>query len=153
MAATVDRWTPEGRRFMQEIEKLKKLTVRVGYIHGKDASEQGVDIADIAAWNELGTARSPAHPFMRSSADNHTEEIRAFGAAQVRRLLTGAKAQDVLSAMGTMQKALIQNEITEGRFAANDPYTIRKKGSDVPLVDTGRMRQSVHIVVKRKGAG
>ena len=33
----------------------------------------------------------------------------------------------------------------------NAPSTIRKKGSDKPLIDTGRLRQSVNYVIKPKG--
>lgn len=150
MAKTVDRWTPEGQRFMRELERLKKQRVCIGFQHGTD-TDQGVDIADIAAWNELGTVRSPSRPFMRNSIDNHTDEIRAFAAAQMRRLLAGTDAREVLNAMGTMQKGIMQYEITEGHFQANSASTIRRKKSDRPLVDTGRMQQSIHFVIKPKG--
>ena len=29
--------------------------------------------------------------------------------------------------------------------------TIKRKGSDKPLIDTGTMRQSVHYVIEKKG--
>ena len=69
-----DRLTPEGKKFYAEIEKLKRLQVRVGYKAG-DKEQDGVDLCDIAMWNELGTVRSPARPFMRQSVDNHLDEI------------------------------------------------------------------------------
>ena len=31
-----DRLTPEGKKFFKEIEKLKKMQVRVGYQQGED---------------------------------------------------------------------------------------------------------------------
>ena len=39
----------------------------------------------------------------------------------------------------------------EGDFEPNAPSTIRKKKSDKPLIDTGRMRQSVMTVIDKKG--
>ena len=39
----------------------------------------------------------------------------------------------------------------QGGFAPNAESTIKKKGSDQPLIDTGYMRQSVNYVVKRRG--
>ena len=50
------------------------------------------------------------------------------------------------------QKGLIQRKIVDGTFEPNAPSTIRKKGSSRPLIDTGRMRQSVNFIIRRKGA-
>lgn len=150
MAGVRDRLTDDGRRFMREIERLKRQRVCIGYQHGKDR-DNNVDVADVAAWNEFGTIRSPSRPFMRNSIDNNVDKIKAFGAAQVRRIAAGATSRDVLNAMGAMQKGLMQHEITEGHFVANAPSTIRRKKSDRPLVDTGQMRKSIHFVIKLKG--
>ena len=48
-------------------------------------------------------------------------------------------------------RGLVQETIKEGEFSPNAPSTIKKKGSDKPLIDTGHMRQSVMTVVDRKG--
>jgi hypothetical protein len=151
-----DRLTPEGKRFFQQIAELKKLQVRVGYQQGEAADENGVDMADIAMFNELGTARSPARPFLRQSADNNKNTIEKFCKAQLQQVAKGGTAQQALNAIGVMQTGLVQNEITTGGFAPNAPSTIAnktkggKKG-DVPLIDTGKMMQSVHHVIKPKG--
>ena len=80
-----DRITPEGRRFLGQIEQLKKLQVQVGFQAGAAADEDGVDIANIAMWNELGTSRSPARPFMRKSVDENTDKIKSMCARQLKR--------------------------------------------------------------------
>ena len=147
-----DRITPEGRRFLGQIEQLKKLQVQVGFQAGAAAAEDGVDIANIAMWNELGTSRSPARPFMRKSVDENTDKIKSMCARQLKRLAQGASAQDILEKIGVFQKGLIQRKIVDGTFEPNAPSTIRKKGSSRPLIDTGRMRQSVNFIIRRKGA-
>ena len=147
-----DRITPEGRRFLGQIEQLKKLQVQVGFQAGAAADEDGVDIANIAMWNELGTSRSPARPFMRKSVDENKDKIKAMCARQLKRLAQGASAEDILEKIGVFQKGLIQRKIVDGTFEPNAPSTIRKKGSSRPLIDTGRMRQSVNFVIRRKGA-
>ena len=147
-----DRITPEGRRFLGQIEQLKKLQVQVGFQAGAAADEDGVDIANIAMWNELGTSRSPARPFMRKSVDENTDKIKSMCARQLKRLGQGASAQDILEKIGVFQKGLIQRKIVDGTFEPNAPSTIRKKGSSRPLIDTGRMRQSVNFIIRRKGA-
>ena len=146
-----DKLTPEGRRFMQTIKELDDLEVRIGYQHGEATEDDGTDICDIAAWNELGTATAPSRPFMRQSVDNNEAQINGFLQTQKQRLLAGESAQQVLNSIGIFQKKLIQKTIVDGSFVPNAPATIAAKGSDRPLIDTGRMRQSVNYVIKRKG--
>lgn len=154
MGIGYDRLTPEGKKFYAELEKLKKLRVAIGYQQGQGTSEDGVDMADIAMWNELGTSGAPSRPFLRKSVDENEEKIIVFGQLQAKRLTQGATAQEILTALGAMQKGLVQEKIVDGNYAPNAPSTIRKKGSDKPLIDTGRMRQSVNFVITEKeGSG
>jgi hypothetical protein len=147
-----DRLTPEGKKFFQQLAELKKLQVRVGYQQG-EASEDGVDMVDIAMFNELGTARSPARPFMRQSADANKNTIDKVCKAQLQKIARGGTAEQALNALGAMQTGLIQDTITKspGWAKPNAPATVEKKGSDVPLIDSSKMMQSVHHVIKPKG--
>ena len=68
MAKVIDKETKAGKKFRQEIEKLKKLQVRVGYQRGEENIEsegESADLCDIAVYNELGTENIPSRPFMR----------------------------------------------------------------------------------------
>lgn len=144
--------TRDGKRLRKQIDELMKLELRVGFQHGEEADDAGVDIADIAMWNELGTARSPARPFMRQSVDNNAARINAMCKAQLQAIASGSRtAKEALNALGALQKALVQDTIRNGEFVENAPSTIKKKGSDQPLIDTGRMRQSVNFTIKPKG--
>ena len=147
----IDRLTPQGKQFERMLKELTSKEVHVGFQRGDAKDENGVDMCDIAMWNELGTVRSPARPFMRQSVDNHTDEInRKFQSLQAT-ILTGRSAEQILKELGIFQKDLMQNEIITGDFVPNAPSTIRRKGSSKPLIDTGRMRQSVNYVIKPKG--
>jgi hypothetical protein len=148
-----DKVTPKGKDFFRQIAELAKLQVRVGFQQGA-ASEGGADIVDVAMWNELGTEHIPPRPFLRQSVENNAAQIKAMAEAQVKKLVKGqTTAQGALQALGTMQKGLIQNEIKSGGFTPNAPRTIAKKGSAQPLIDTGRLRQSVTFVIQEKGGG
>ena len=150
-AKPIDRLTPPGKQFERMLKELTSKEVHVGFQRGDAKDENGVDMCDIAMWNELGTVRSPARPFMRQSADNHLDEInRKFQSLQAA-ILTGRSAEQILKELGLFQKDLMQAEITGGDFVPNAPSTIRRKGSSKPLIDTGRMRQSVNYVIKPKG--
>lgn len=153
MEVVIDKLTEEGKRFMEAIRELGELQVRVGFQRGREISqENGVDLCDIASWNELGTSTNiPSRPFLRDSVDKHAEEINAFLEAQTKLLVKGTSAQQVLKNIGMFQKAKIQEEITDGSFEPNADSTIWKKGSDHPLIDTGLMRNSVNYIICRKG--
>ncbi len=147
------RVTPEGQRLQRILKELKELEVRVGFQHGKTVEPDGTDICDIAAWNELGTEHTPARPFLRKSVDDNKNRIKAFLEYQMQQMIHGVSAEQALKEIGIFQKDLIQEKITEGSFIPNAVSTIIQKGSSKPLVDTGRMRQSVNYVVKKKESG
>lgn len=153
MAADFEiKLTPEGKKFKKQLEELTKLEVAVGYQKGQ-GSEDGVDMADIALFNELGTVHIPSRPFIRDSLNNNKDKITQFMQKAAKGIGNGASAEDVLKQIGVFQKGLIQKEITNGSFVPNSSATIKKKGSDKPLIDTGRMRQAVNFVIRKKGGG
>ena len=154
MSANVrDTVTPDGRRFERMLRELGSLQVRVGFQQGGATEDDGTDICDIAMWNELGTERAPARPFLRMSVDENEDKIKDFLKSKKADIVGGASAEQVLKEIGIFQKDLIQEKITNGSFVPNSAYTIAKKGSSKPLIDTGRMRQSVNYVIKEKGSG
>lgn len=150
-----DRMTVEGRRFFEQIEELKKLQVRVGIQAGAAQSDEGVDLLDIAVWNEVGTDTIPARPFMRQSADGNKAAIEKMCKAQLQKVAQGETAEQALNAIGVTQKELIRDTITKSKSwaEANAESTIKKKGSDVPLIDESHLLQSVNYVITPKGGG
>ena len=151
-AKAKDKLTPDGEKFYAEIEKLKKLQVRVGFQQGTAQEEDGTDICDVVMWNELGTSSTPSRPFLAMSVDDNADKINAFLKGQLKLLAQGrTTAEGILKAIGVFQKGLIQEKIKSGDFEPNAPSTIAKKGSDKPLIDTGTMRQSVNFAVTKKG--
>lgn len=142
--------TPEGKRFFQELEKLQKLEVKIGFQSGEADYEDGTDLVSVAAYNEFGDSNTPARPFMKQSFEANEDKLRKQGERSNIALSNGASAEDVLKEFGVFAKGLIQEEIVEGGFAPNAPSTVRRKGSDQPLIDTGHMRQSVNYVIKSR---
>lgn len=156
MGKVTDNWTPEGRRLMKELRELERLEVRIGYqrgtLSGDPDDSSRADLVDIAMWNEFGTVNIPSRPFMRDSVDKHEAAINHMLTAQKDALLHGATAREILNTAGLFQQDLIQTEIEQGDFVANAKLTIRRKGSDKPLIDTGTMKNSVHYQIVKKGS-
>ena len=148
-----DTVTGDGKKFEKLLKELADKEIRVGFQHGKAAEEDGTDICDVAMWNELGTENIPSRPFIRMSVDENESKIEEFLKGKVKELVNGADAEQILKEIGLFQKDLIQEKITEGSFVPNADSTIQRKGSSKPLIDTGRMRQSVDYVIQKKGSG
>ena len=159
-----DTYTPEGKKFFAEIQKLVELEVQAGFtidksgygesdnsVNAEDYPE-GPTVAEVAAWNEFGTVHIPPRPFMRQSVDKYESQIKTMCAEQLKAIAEGsANADEALRAIGALQVGLIQHEIGAGGFVENADSTIKQKDSSQPLIDEGRMRQSVLYVVKKKG--
>ena len=140
--------TPEGRTFLDTILELGKKKVYVGFPAGGAAYDDGVTVAQVAAWNEFGTSRMPARPFMHQTLSEHKDEIKQMFVDAGKAAASGENAEKIYNQLGVKAKAMMQEQIVEGTFAPNAAYTIRKKGSDKPLIDSGLMRQSVTYVIR-----
>lgn len=149
--------TSDGIKFKKELEELKSMEVFVGFQAGenmeedKDSGKQ-VDMVQIATWNELGTRTSPPRPFLRGSVDDNRDKINSTTASLLQRFIKGDTAESVLKKLGAFAVGLVRKKILDGPWIPNAPSTIKKKKSDRPLIDTGRMRQSVHYVIRKKGS-
>ncbi|MCD8397538.1 MAG: hypothetical protein LUD12_10245 [Lachnospiraceae bacterium] len=142
--------TAEGKKYFEELEKLAKLEVRVGFQEGVMTADGEASLAEIAAYNELGTSNIPARPFMKQSFENHQGELQKACDQVNTALANGGTAGEALQPLGVYLKGLVQDEILEGGFKPNAASTIKKKGSATPLIDTGHMRQSVNYEIKER---
>lgn len=172
--AGYDKLTPEGEKFYAELKKLTESEVFIGYQAGKESyqTEDGreVDMAQIAAFNEFGTKHIPSRPFLRKSYDENKDKIAGMSEVLSKQLAEGGTAEKCLKQMGAFGVSLVQEKIRDGNFQKNSDITlnggwiyhkesgksfyIKGKGekSTKPLIDTGRLRQSVHYVIKKKGS-
>ena len=106
-------------------------------------------VASIAAYNEYGTKDIPSRPFMRQSFDQNVNIIQRAQTGEYNSVLARkTTVKSALSRIGAWFVGVIQKRIVNLKSPPNDPNTIRQKNSSNPLVDTGKMRQSVdHVEV------
>jgi hypothetical protein len=101
----------------------------------------GTTLADVATWNHFGTEDIPARPWLEVAQDRNRRKWAALSGKVVEpwRKGQGLAELQVLSAVmvGDCQESLLDEP-----WAPNAPATIKRKGSDQPLVDTGRLVQS-----------
>lgn len=147
--------TIDGIRLRMLMKNLENFKVGVGFNEnsGSYPAEEGdesITLADVAAWNEFGTERSPSRPFMRQTVKDYQSQITKHANKAVKAAIHGGGAEEALNSIGSFTKGKMQQEIRNGEWEPNSPYTIARKGSDKPLIDTGRMRQSIVYVIKEK---
>lgn len=120
----------------------------------------GATVALVATVQEFGNpdnrmpggaaAPIPPRPFLRGGMAKFARQDIGFvrdaveGAVDGRYGFAQAKLRIAVKA-----KDRVQREITQGDFEANSPVTVALKGSNKPLIDTGKMRQAVDAVVRR----
>lgn len=133
-------------RRLAELQRLGAAGVEVG-IPQDAGSEDGASLADIGAYMEYGTQDIPARPWLTQGvAQARPGRLLLIAARDV---ATGKRdAYVALERLGLEVVGVIQERMTQIQPPLK-PATIAAKGSDKPLVDTGRLRQSVaHRVLK-----
>lgn len=134
---------------LRQADALNGSGVKVG-IQAGSGSQGGVDMVDIAIYNEFGTSRIPARPFIRDAAEKYRQDVGTTMEHLARRVENGASPDTALHSLGQWYQARQQEHIRSGEFKPNAPATIKRKGSSVPLIDKGRLVNSVRYEVLKK---
>ena len=144
------------RKLLARAYGLDKAHVKVGVLAdkgGEDEHTEGITMLELAAIHEFGSpaAGVPQRSFIRSTFDQRAAELAETAAKLARLIVT--KGMPVRQALGLLGqwgvkevKATIREQRTTSEFyepQANRPSTVARKGSDTPLVDTGRLINAV----------
>lgn len=125
--------------------------LRVGFIEGATYPANGDEIlkvAQVAFWNEFGTATAPARPFFRTMIEKKSPKWGAVLAANLQ--ATGYNWDTSLKRLGLVIKEQLTQSIVEFDDPPNAPYTVAKKGFNNPLIDTGVMQRQTGYEVGPK---
>jgi len=126
-----------------------KARVKPGGVNGAarqaKAAASGLPVAQVAFWNEFGTSRTPARPFIRNMIASKSPRWGNVMGLNLR--ATGYNAQQTLGIMGELIKDQMVTSIRDFRDPGNAAQTIARKGFDKPLIDTGVMQRSVDYQV------
>jgi hypothetical protein len=148
------------------------MAVKAGIVEGS-GEQDGVSIAQYAAWNEYGVTgkqggkklwKIPPRPFIRKFVENKDSEIKAAQEKMVKLVAAGKMdAETAIRRLGQFAQDGIKNYIETGTFTKNSDVTIngskpgkdgkkfiKGKKSSKPLIDTGTMRNSVRYEVVKK---
>lgn len=97
------------------------------------------------------TITIPSRPFMRNTFDKKQGEIDSFMQRLIKNIYSRQIAADTaLKLIGEKYESMIKQNLRDGNWEPNAPSTIRKKKSSRPLIDLGRLRNTIRYVVKRR---
>lgn len=139
---------------MKEIAALGRIDVLVGVPDGSE-HEGGISNAELAYIHYSGApeANIPARDFITPAIDAVRDKVATRLQKAADAALDGddKAVEKHLNVAGILAVDSIKNTITEGDFVPLKPATIKRKGSDRPLIDTGELRNSFQYTIVKGG--
>ena len=122
--------------------------------------EKNISVGQVAIINEYGTETIPPRPAFRIGLERSVTKNKKLIDAALKNitnhLLTGRKDSierqltQALTQIGRSAKKETKDIIKQGSMTPNAPLTIRKKGFDHPLWETGLLHDSVEYLVSKE---
>lgn len=140
-------------------EKIENLIEGIQYIRSHEVviGAEG-EHADLLYLHEAGvpSRNIPPRPVLQPALGQ--KEVKRKMSSHMRSALFQAvlkgdigSAEDELEKMGLVGELACKKYITDGtNLAPNSPYTIAKKGSSIPLIDTGALLNSITYFIREK---
>lgn len=117
---------------------------------GKPGSKD-LKIVELAAVHEFGTEHIPQRSFLSAWFDKNVREISQVISKVAAEMSEEKISEDqALGKIGLWGVASVQKRIQSGLSPKLQQATINRKGSSKPLIDTGRLWQSIRHVVRTK---
>jgi hypothetical protein len=157
-----------------KIDDLTKMDVEVGY----SKQSGGFGVTELAIVQEMGAKIPvtekmrkylasqgmflkkstteiiiPARPFVRDSFDNNEKDLGERGIKLLAKYFEDKiDLELMLEVWGDEYRNMMRNGVItrELGFKENHPFTIERKGSETPLIDSKRMLNSAEVMVKEK---
>lgn len=129
----------------------KNSRTLVGLPKAAGTYEDGTPIAVIGAVQEFGSADGhiPERSFLRVPLRSNQELFIRIMKNLLPKVAAGEiTMRNMLEMIGQRAVAVSQEAISAGIAPANAASTVAQKGSSVPLVDTGFLRQNITYVIE-----
>jgi len=148
-----DRGFKALQKRLKDVQSGKGWELTVG-VHDSAGmhKDSSMSVADIALIHEFGApaAGIPARSFIGAWFDQHGVELFKKTAPDLVAYILGKMPKlQVLARAGARAVAGIQARMARGVPPSLKQATIDRKGSSVPLIDTGQMRTAITWSVKK----
>jgi len=140
---------------MKGLKELTGIVVKVG-VQGAAAlkTTRGVRVVDYATQNEFGTSVIPARSFIRSTVDDNKGFKEQIDTAFNNVLNRKDTPYAAMARVGIIARddIIAKINLTDARWRPLSPQTVKRKKSTKPLIDTGRLKQSITYAFEVKNA-
>ncbi len=151
------------RRIVRRMARVGTKGVTIG-VHADDEGRQtgrgdtSINNVGLAVVHEFGatirtgtaTIRIPERSFLRAAFDENRSKYLRMLRLLTRRVAGGQLTVDqMLGQIGEVAKADVERLIAAGVPPDIKESTKRRKGSSVPLIDTGQLRQAIQWEIDR----
>lgn len=128
-------------------ELKEGYTIEIGVADGAKYPN-GQSVADVAYWNEYGTTTITAHSFITATYLEHSDGWPHL--LEQIFVQSGYKLDVTLEAFSNIVVGQVKNKINNIWEPPLSPYTIKRKGTDKPLIDTGLLMNSIAYQIEKK---
>jgi len=158
-ARAASRVTDTDRGAKDVLERMRKLAstkafLTVGIHEGDGAKPHSSEatIAEIGSFHEFGLG-VPRRSFIADWSDENRERHESQLVVMAEAVAKGKvpSMAQAFERLGNLYVAEIQKRIADRIEPPLSPITIQRKGSSVPLIDTGQLRSSITYVVNATG--
>ena len=159
---------------IKRLKDLESKRIEAGVFAGKKHPDSDIDLADLAKIHEYGVTievtpemraylhsiglhlrkdtthiRIPERSFIRAGWDNNKADVEK----RIERFLPKVMELDIdldafLEAVGKEVEGRLKKFMKKLHYPPNSSFTIRRKGSSNPLIDTGALLDSITHKVK-----
>jgi hypothetical protein len=144
-------------RIRLRLEELARTQITIGWQGDSGAAiheKAEIPVAQLAAFHELGTDGMPARPALAVTFEGARAELNTATGKALSDLVDGRiDPRDVAKRIGELGVAKVRETIDDSPAWA-DPLaerTVKRKGHDHPLVETGELYDSVSWAERRDG--
>ncbi len=135
------------KKIRQQLKSVDDSFVEIGIHEDAGQYKDGTRIVDVAFWNEYGTKRIPARPFIRSTAKEGRRKFKKLAKYFYLKMIASKgkfSAEKALDGLGFNVSQAVKNKILNIWKPPNAPSTLaRKKGRGKPLVDSWTLFRSI----------
>lgn len=137
------------RDLANAIDSISQKNVYIGVIGNNAGREGELNNAQLMAIHEFGTEHIPERAPIRKTMAKNGENYGGMFEKAIMGVLEGNSDADlILNRIGAQVAGDVVGEIQSGVGPELSPSTIKRKGSDRPLIDTGALVQSISYEVK-----
>lgn len=135
------------KKFLREVFSKGQTQLEVGVLAdegSKKHAKSDLTVLEIATIHEFGLGNNPERSFIRAWFDENKEQNEELLFRLAEQVIAGKLTREqAMNQAGLRFVAGIQKRITDRIPPPLKQATIMRKGSTVPLVDTGQLKSSI----------